>query len=221
MVFFLFTLLAIPIVVASSHPPEQPPVPVEIIQDDENAYIVVNSWGDKEEHYFDAEGNEVKIIITDKRGNRFEHEYDASGNLIREVMPEEIVGEQIHTEEQVITETNEKGIVGILYYDTKDRLTKIEEQFVFGYVGVSEYEYYEKMQLKERDGHKGYEWVVKKEVSSLVKENEVKATITKEFDKNRKIISRESQGLTVMFPVIAMIAKMYGYEVSKEDLETI
>lgn len=219
----LFVLCLLSAALANEHPPDRlhhEKKISETIQDDESAFIVVFEDGSKREEYYASDGS-TKQIDTDALGNIFTVVFDSDGAVVSESMPDELIGESDERNVRSESFLDDKGYAVVYHYDSYDRIVRIVEQLPFDYMGISEYTFYDKMQAVERDGLTGYEWVIKTEYSYLSRNDDAKASIYTEYSKQREVVKKDTKGLTVMFPVIQMIARVFGYEVSREDLENV
>ena len=114
-------------------------------------------------------------------------------------------------------DTDEKGIYYEIHYDEFERAVKVEDYFIRGYRGVTEYEFFSELQLKEREGIQGYEWVISKETGTFYKNNEVIATRVVEFDKEGNKISTQKTGSTLMLTIIKLLSNFYNVPPPEEQ----
>lgn len=116
------------------------------------------------------------------------------------------------SEPYIEKDTDNKGIYYEIHYDEYERAVRVEDHFIRGYVGVVEYQYFPKLQRRERDGFYGYEWVVSREEGTFYKNGEPIAMRNYDFDKQGNIINKEREGTTIVIAIMRFLSAFYGVD---------
>ena len=122
---------------------------------------------------------------------------------------------QVHEAERQSV-INDGLFPGYKVYDIYDRFSLIVEDFPFGYVGVSEYTWWPD-NYRDEDGW--YHPRKKKEVGYLYKNSKKSAKYIITYNEKEEIVSKESDGLSVVRIFSYILAPILGFTKDEIDEE--
>lgn len=153
-------------------------------------------------------------IVNEKEGDiipnetKYKETYNEDELFPKEMSPEE--SETIKKEPWIEKDTDNKGIYYEIHYDEYERAFRVEDYFIRGYKGVTEYEFFSRLQRREYQDHYGYEWVISKEIGTFYKEDKIIATRIITFDKQGNKINEEKEGSTIIISIMRFLSNFYN-----------